>query len=134
MKRYFVSLGEAPNISVKWCDYDDKSKIITINDEKRQFDWKLPQKDLFKSFVHVVFNKKKKFVVTLFYTTFSALVQGQATGEWVHSEFMKIKEVVESALCTKGDKSCDIDTKIKNTKLDPALFNLPNITIAEGNN
>lgn len=122
--RYYKILGDETNTKVKWCDYDSKSKIITINDERKNFEWKKPHADLFKSSVHVTTYNKKKFVVTLFYTTLSVLVQGQLTEQWVISEYPKINSSVIDLERSKGDKSINIDKIFSNIPYDDETFNV----------
>ena len=62
-------LGGEQNVNVNWCDFDSSCRTITLNDEQKHFEWKLPNESLFKSATHVCLDKKKKFVITLFYTT-----------------------------------------------------------------
>lgn len=64
--RYYKILGNEAITNVKWTDYDSKSKIITVSDEKKPFEWKIPVNDLFKSSVHVTIDRKKLFVISLF--------------------------------------------------------------------
>nr|CAG2257166.1 unnamed protein product [Mytilus edulis] len=122
LTRYFIDLGNETKADVKWTDHDEKARVVTINDEKRTFEWKIPQKELFKSVANVTINKKKKIVITLFYTTNTALVQGQLTAEWVKFEFPRIKKVVDNLVCTKGDKSVNVVKEIKNIEMDDNFF------------
>ena len=45
--------------------------------------------------------KKRQFVITIFYSTQSSLVQGQLTEKWVASEFPKLRETIK--MCNKNE-------------------------------
>ena len=49
LMRYIKILGDESNTNVKWKDFDIKSRVMTISDEKKTFVWRLPEKDLMKS-------------------------------------------------------------------------------------
>ena len=121
--RYFKILGNEKNINVKWTDYDSKSKIITVSDEKRPFEGKLPVKDLFKSSVSVSVERKKLFVISLFYTTQTALIQGQMSLDWTKSEYPKINNAVKELLQSKGDNNVKyVDKALENIEFDNQLL------------
>ncbi|CAG2221443.1 unnamed protein product [Mytilus edulis] len=103
--RYFKILGDDPNYDVKWKDFDIKSKSININDEQKPFQWKSPTDLLYKSAVEISFNNKKLLVVTLFYTTTNAMIQGKTIDTWLENEYKEIWLVIDNLVSqrTKGD-------------------------------
>lgn len=54
----------------KLSDHDEKSRIVIINDETRTYEWKIPQKELFKSVTHVTINFKKKCYYFILYNKY----------------------------------------------------------------
>ncbi|CAG2224328.1 unnamed protein product [Mytilus edulis] len=103
--RYFKILGDNPNYDVKWKDFDIKSKSININDEQKPFQWKSPTDLLYKSAVEISFNNKKLLVVTLFYTTTNAMIQGKTIDTWLENEYKEIWLVIDNLVSqrAKGD-------------------------------
>ena len=49
LMRYIKILGDESNTNVKCKDFDNKSRVMTVSDEKKTFVWRLPEKDLMKS-------------------------------------------------------------------------------------
>jgi hypothetical protein len=47
--RYIKILGDESNTNVKWKDFDIKSRVMTVSNEKKTFVWRLPEKDFMKS-------------------------------------------------------------------------------------
>lgn len=124
--RYYQILGGESNVDVKWCDFDAKQNVITCSDEKKTFEWKLPHKNLYKSVLHANAKKKKKFVITLFYTTNTAQIQGQMVSEWLEQEFPLINKTVNELLESKGDKTVKVDKVIENIKfISEMLYSEP---------
>ncbi|CAG2245138.1 unnamed protein product [Mytilus edulis] len=109
--RYITINGTDPSSRIVWNDYDRRSQILQISDEKNKFTNKQPHKDLFKSTVSVSVGKQKQFVVTLFYTTKTGMVQGQASNTWLQSEFKSISEVINTIieLQKKENNNYDVD-------------------------
>ncbi|CAG2246638.1 unnamed protein product [Mytilus edulis] len=73
--RYFKILGSHEKAKVEWNDFDQKSKLIEIADDKHAFTNKIPKKELFKSAVSITLDKQKLFVITIYYTTKKATIQ-----------------------------------------------------------
>jgi hypothetical protein len=44
--RYIKILGDESNTNVKWKDFDIKSRVMTVSNEKKTFVWRLPKKIL----------------------------------------------------------------------------------------
>lgn len=88
--RYFKLLGDDPNYEVKWKDFYIKSKSITIYDEQKPFPWNLPTDLLYKPAVEISLNNKKLLVVTLFYTTTNAVIQGKTIDTWLENEYKEM--------------------------------------------
>ena len=114
--RYYKILDKEENTKVKWYDYDRNSKQITISDEKSPFSWKPPHKDMFKTMIHVIVDKEKLFAITLFYTTYKFLIQGNSIEMWLKTEFKNITDCVTKIRenYSKGDKSKPIDDLFAN--------------------
>ncbi|CAC5420274.1 unnamed protein product [Mytilus coruscus] len=96
--RYIKISGNDPSTRIVWNDYERRSQILQISDDKNKFINKQPHKDLFKSTVSVSVGKQKLFVVTIFYTTKTGMVQGQASNTWLQTEFKSINEVINTII------------------------------------
>ncbi|CAC5374224.1 unnamed protein product [Mytilus coruscus] len=109
--RYFKILGSHEKAKVEWNDFDQKSKLIEIADDKHAFTNQLPKKELFKSAVSITLDKQKLFLITIYYTTKKATIQGQGTSEWLQSEFKVINETINKIkeIKQKGNRPCDVD-------------------------
>lgn len=99
--RYYKALGEIENYLVNWNDFDKKGKPITVNDDRKLFDWKSPlSQDIDKSVITVSLKRRKLFVISIFYSTLTILIQGQKTYEWGELEYrplsLVISEIIES--------------------------------------
>ncbi|VDI11019.1 Hypothetical predicted protein [Mytilus galloprovincialis] len=79
--------------------------------KKNKFTNKQPHKDLFKSTVSVSVGKQKQFVVTLFYTAKTGMVQGQTSYTLLQSDFKSINEVINTIieLQKKENNNYDVD-------------------------
>ncbi|CAG2231450.1 unnamed protein product [Mytilus edulis] len=88
-----------------------KSQLIEIADDKHAFTNKIPKKELFKSAVSITLDKQKLFVITIYYTTKKATIQGQGTSEWLQSEFKVINDTINKIkeIKQKGNLPCDVD-------------------------
>lgn len=103
--RYYQILGAFDNADVKWQDFDKKSSIITTQDENNVFERKLPHKELFKSVVEININKKKLFVINLYYTTKKFHIQGSKTSAWVETEYERLNKLLLEVRRDKGNNS-----------------------------
>lgn len=123
--RYFQILGNNNQTKVQWNDFDQKSKPLEIPDEKHPFTNKIPKNDLFRSVVSVTLIKQKLFVVTIYYTTKKAMVQGQGTSEWIQIEYKLINETINSIIeMKKKGKTIDVDKVFKEMKIKSELINI----------
>lgn len=123
--RYYKILGNEENASIKWTDYDSKNIVITVSDEKTPFKWRHPTKELFKTVVHVSTEKKKKFVLTLFYSTYTISVQGQMFSEWIKEEYHKINNVVKELIDDHqkgGNNERTVDKLLENIDFESELI------------
>lgn len=111
--RYFQILGEAENVNIQWKDFDSKSRLIIINDESKKFEWQLPE-SLAKSLINISINRTKLCTITLFYTTFTALVQGKNSDLWFQREYKTLADLASKIVKSKGDNSdLKVDSLIK---------------------
>ncbi|XP_071153363.1 putative leucine-rich repeat-containing protein DDB_G0290503 [Mytilus edulis] len=85
--------------------------LFEIADDKHAFTNKIPKKELFKSAVSITLDKQKLFVITIYYTTKKATIQGQGTSEWLQSEFKVINDTINKIkeIKQKGNLPCDVD-------------------------
>lgn len=124
LTRYFQKLGEYENTDIKWKDFD-KSGLITVNDEKKNFVWKLPHKSLTKSSIDITTDRKKLCVFTLFYSTHSILIQGKYTETWFEEEYKNLAGLVDKIKQLKGDNTrFNIDNEIHELAMTTGLFNV----------
>ena len=112
--RYYVEVGKLSDMSVIWADYDKKSRLLTLNDETKSFSEIIPDVNLFKSVVQISRSDAKLLTITIYYTTFKCLVQGNVCQRWVTREFESIKKQVNMAL--KGDNPKSFDFKIRSMR------------------
>ncbi|VDI61731.1 Hypothetical predicted protein [Mytilus galloprovincialis] len=84
--RYFKILRSHEKAKVEWNDFDQKSKLIEIADDKHAFTNKIQKKELFKSAVSITLDKQKLFVITIYYTTKKSHYPGSGDNE---SKFKK---------------------------------------------
>ncbi|CAC5394333.1 unnamed protein product [Mytilus coruscus] len=100
--RYYIKLGENDSIKVTWSDYDIKLKKILLEDEKAPFQPVCPATNLSKSVTQIAVKGKKLVTITLYYTTYNCLVQGQVTQKWVETEFKLISNKVQEMMKKGG--------------------------------
>ena len=116
--RYYNLLGKENNSDIKWKDFDLKSKIITVSDEEKPFEWMVPHKELMKSSVDVTINNVKLCVISLFYTTQTMLIQGRNSKKWLDLEYEVLKDTVLKIVREKGhNSSLEIDKIIQNVRM-----------------
>ena len=114
--RYFVQLGNETDFSIEWIDSDKAHNTLNLNDEEKPFTEKLPNSDLFKSVVKVVYKSAKLLTITIYYTTKKCLVQGNRCQHWVIQEFEKIKCIIDQ--CLKGGNPASlVDQEVKKLTL-----------------
>lgn len=92
--KYSIQLGESDDINVNWTDYDIKCKKIVLNDESEEFQPVVP-KGLYKSVTQIFVKGNTYITITIFYTTFNCLVQGNVTQSWVETEFKLLNQKVQ---------------------------------------
>lgn len=73
--RYFLKLVQNKTIKITRKDYDFKSRLVILNDERKPFDWKVPADQLYKSSVDITINKKTFCVNFILYTTHTGRIQ-----------------------------------------------------------
>lgn len=77
--RYVKTIGAGENYLIKWNDLDKKTKPLTINDERKLFDWKSPlPQEIDKTVIAISIKRKKN---NLYYNNVLKykyyLIQGQ---------------------------------------------------------
>lgn len=93
--RYYKILGNEAITNVKWTDYDSKSKIITVSDEKSPLNGKSPSTIYLSHQCMLRSTERNCLSFHSSYTTQTALIQGQMTLDWTKSEYPKINKAIK---------------------------------------
>ena len=130
--RYFKILGGETITKINWKDFDKNSKILTLNDEKKAFEWKLPHSELAKSSVEIIIDRKKLCVINIFYNTQTLFVQGKNSKKWLDLEYIHLKSVVSKIVQEKGSNSTkEIDQIIRDVKISPEICYCQNLSLTD---
>ncbi|CAG2201175.1 unnamed protein product [Mytilus edulis] len=76
--------------------------VAPLEDEKAPFQPVCPATNLSKSVTQIAVKGKKLVTITLYYTTYNCLVQGQVTQKWVETEFKLISDKVQEMMKKGG--------------------------------
>lgn len=115
--RNFLKLGENANCLVKWNAFDEKANNLTINDESKIFDWKLPHPKLNKTTVTVSLPTKHCLLSDCTTQRTRFWYTDKKTGEWEKYAKVSIAESVAQFVDNraKGHNSFGhVDSKFRN--------------------